>query len=431
MKQLTCEMCGSTELLKQDGVFVCQTCGTKYSVEEAKKMMIEGTVEVQVNQTENLKALQKRAADFIEEGRFEEAITYSERMLDIEPENARAHFINLMAKNSISKVSDWSRVCISKNDPTLQKVLKYADDELRELVQKCYSMTASPFIVRNGELCQYINTGYDTRIVIPSTVTAIRADVFYGCANLQEVILSDSVRVIGDRAFYECENLEALVLPNSVTRIGVSAFSCCRSLKKIVIPDSVLRIEEFAFFGCISATELTIGNKVNFIGKYAFHGGAFTNVIVPKSVFTIENNAFSYSENLETVTIEGRHTLVSKDVFENCKKLKTITRGGKNADYLQKSNSKSSGGCYVATCVYGSYDCPEVWTLRRYRDDTLGSTWYGRLFIRTYYAISPTLVKWFGETRWFKRMWRGKLDRTVARLQKKGVESTPYEDKNW
>ena len=47
MKQLTCEMCGSTELIKQDGFFVCQTCGCKYSVEEAKKMMIEGTVDVQ------------------------------------------------------------------------------------------------------------------------------------------------------------------------------------------------------------------------------------------------------------------------------------------------------------------------------------------------------------------------------------------------
>ena len=48
MKQLTCEMCGSTDLMKQDGVFVCQSCGTKYSVEEAKKMMVEvgGTVEV-------------------------------------------------------------------------------------------------------------------------------------------------------------------------------------------------------------------------------------------------------------------------------------------------------------------------------------------------------------------------------------------------
>ena len=27
MKQLTCEMCGGTDLVKQDGVFVCQSCG--------------------------------------------------------------------------------------------------------------------------------------------------------------------------------------------------------------------------------------------------------------------------------------------------------------------------------------------------------------------------------------------------------------------
>ncbi len=47
MKKLTCEMCGSSDLMKQDGVFVCQSCGMKYSVEDAKKMMIEGTVEVQ------------------------------------------------------------------------------------------------------------------------------------------------------------------------------------------------------------------------------------------------------------------------------------------------------------------------------------------------------------------------------------------------
>lgn len=46
MKALTCEMCGSTNLIKEDGVFVCQSCGTKYSVEEARKMMGEGVVDV-------------------------------------------------------------------------------------------------------------------------------------------------------------------------------------------------------------------------------------------------------------------------------------------------------------------------------------------------------------------------------------------------
>lgn len=91
----------------------------------------------------------------------------------------------------------------------------------------------------------------------------------------------------------------------------------------------------------------------------------------------------------------------------------------------------SSEGCYIATAVYGSYDCPQVWTLRRFRDNTLGSTWYGRAFIRTYYAISPTIVKWFGNTQWFKQLWKNKLDKMVSKLRSNGVEDTPYQDKNW
>ena len=93
--------------------------------------------------------------------------------------------------------------------------------------------------------------------------------------------------------------------------------------------------------------------------------------------------------------------------------------------------TQKSGGCYVATCVYGSYDCPEVWTLRRYRDFELAETWYGRLFIKTYYAISPTLVKWFGNTNWFKKMWKGTLDTMVTKLQEKGFDNTQYEDTDW
>ncbi len=39
-------MCGSTDLVKKDGLFVCQFCGCKYTLEEARKLMIEGVVEV-------------------------------------------------------------------------------------------------------------------------------------------------------------------------------------------------------------------------------------------------------------------------------------------------------------------------------------------------------------------------------------------------
>ena len=75
--------------------------------------------------------------------------------------------------------------------------------------------------------------------------------------------------------------------------------------------------------------------------------------------------------------------------------------------YMDGSSEKLTGanikygdppGCYIATAVYGSYDCPQVWTLRRFRDHTLAASWYGRTFLHAYYAVSPTLVKWFGRT---------------------------------
>ena len=104
------------------------------------------------------------------------------------------------------------------------------------------------------------------------------------------------------------------------------------------------------------------------------------------------------------------------------------------SDLIMTANFKqapSVQGCYVATAVYGSYDCPEVWTLRRFRDDVLAKTWYGRLFIHLYYAISPTAVRLFGETRWFQDFWHAKLDHMVSDLQANGFASTPYKDIDW
>ena len=85
-------------------------------------------------------------------------------------------------------------------------------------------------------------------------------------------------------------------------------------------------------------------------------------------------------------------------------------------------------GCYVATAVYGSYDCPQVWALRRYRDDYLSAHWFGRAFIKLYYTLSPTAVALFGKTKWFNKVWRGILDRKVRKLKAKGYQDTPYND---
>lgn len=96
---------------------------------------------------------------------------------------------------------------------------------------------------------------------------------------------------------------------------------------------------------------------------------------------------------------------------------------------VTKDNKPARQGCYIATSVYGSYDCPQVWALRRFRDYSLDETWAGRLFIKTYYAVSPTLVKLFGGSQIFKSICLKLLDRIVRFLLQRGYNDTPYQDK--
>ena len=105
--------------------------------------------------------------------------------------------------------------------------------------------------------------------------------------------------------------------------------------------------------------------------------------------------------------------------------------GSSNPGAFGSYHHSDTQGCYVATCVYGSYDCPQVWTLRRFRDSTLAKSCVGRAFIRVYYTVSPTIVRWFGETRWFRSIWQIVLSSMVTSLNKRGVADTPYCDKDW
>lgn len=89
---------------------------------------------------------------------------------------------------------------------------------------------------------------------------------------------------------------------------------------------------------------------------------------------------------------------------------------------------KKDNGCYVATAVYGSYDCPPVWTLRRYRDEHLATTAAGRAFIRAYYRNSPALVDRYRDNRIARRAARVVLDRFVTRLRARGYDDQPYTD---
>ena len=103
-------MCGSQDLVKDGGVFVCQSCGTKYSVEEAKKMMVEGTVDVKgtvkVDKSQDAKNLVQLAKDAIDSVNGEEAYSYANRALETDPSNADAWFIKMKAAGLIATLGD-------------------------------------------------------------------------------------------------------------------------------------------------------------------------------------------------------------------------------------------------------------------------------------------------------------------------------------
>ena len=102
MKKLVCEMCGGADLVKQDGVFVCQNCGTKYSVEEARKMMMEGSVSIEgtvsvegtvkVDKSEELKNLYILARRAKEANNSENACKYYNDIVLKDPNSWEANF---------------------------------------------------------------------------------------------------------------------------------------------------------------------------------------------------------------------------------------------------------------------------------------------------------------------------------------------------
>lgn len=125
-----------------------------------------------------------------------------------------------------------------------------------------------------------------------------------------------------------------------------------------------------------------------------------------------------------------RQILISQAESRRNENLNTTNHTSKPIQNTSQ-NKATSGGCYIATAIYGSYDCPEVWTLRRFRDLKLAESVFGRAFIKLYYSTSPTLVKWFGKTLFFKKTFKPILDKLVYVLQHEGVESTPYKDIEW
>ncbi|MCR5430077.1 MAG: hypothetical protein K6E58_02475 [Eubacterium sp.] len=141
MKQLTCEMCGGTDLVKQEGVFVCQSCGTKYSIEEAKKMMVEGVVEVEgtvkVDNTDQIQNFIDLSQNAYKAGNGQSAFDYANKALEIQPNNPYAWMAKMKSIEYIATLGDLKLMEVYEAGKNA--ISGASEDEKEKIIEEVYS----------------------------------------------------------------------------------------------------------------------------------------------------------------------------------------------------------------------------------------------------------------------------------------------------
>ncbi len=209
-----------------------------------------------------------------------------------------------------------------------------------------------------------------TSITIPSTVTKIGKDAFYGCSGLtkagfasienllgisfsnnysnplvlaknlyignnevKDLVIPDGVTSIGDQ-FYTCQ-FTSITIPNSVTKVANDAFKGSKSTLETLTYDSDSLGDSFKYF---SMKEVNIGNSVTQIAKNAFYGCSnLQSVTIPNSVTKINDYAFEFCSGIMSLEIPASVTHIGSAVFEGCKKLTLYSEADSQPDSWRRN----------------------------------------------------------------------------------------------
>lgn len=345
-----CPNCGaSIQLDNERSEGFCSYCGSKVKVEEAQKLMIQGTVKVDTSdELANLYQIARRAKDA---DNSENAHKYYDMILVKDPNSWEATFYVTYYQAMQCKIAEISNAALSVSN----------------------SFSGILDLIKNN-----IQNYEEQRTVLE--------EIYLRCEVLANMLYGAS------KDFFEEYSEGSEHIERGIYSAGIL---------------ELLSVEICSHFGDAhdEIRAEAISSAVNIHAK---------TLLDVKGEVT-EEDLDLYKEDYEIV--KRFHPDYSLPIMK-------LSYSSDNSD-----SENSNSGCYIATSIYGSYDCPQVWTLRRFRDDTLDSTWFGRCFIKTYYTISPTLVRWFGKSSIFKGIFTPILDKMVESLRNKGVSDEPYNDK--
>lgn len=124
---LVCTQCGSNKLVKNDNVYICPSCGTRYTIDDNRQVLVSvsgGTV--RIDNYDNLENLVHLACNEINSGNGEKALSLSDRALEIKYDYLRAWYMKTLAtallsdtNKVVSCLESIDNYCIIRNKDAL------------------------------------------------------------------------------------------------------------------------------------------------------------------------------------------------------------------------------------------------------------------------------------------------------------------------
>lgn len=175
MKAIVCEMCGSHDLIKKDGVFVCENCGTKYTLEEARKLMIEGVVSVSIDTSKKEKDILKIIETAYSAWNHKEVYEAASKLVEMNPSLWKGWFYKglgagYLSENDFDRFGEsltyFDQALKSCDEDEYKDVEKQIRDEMLKMIEYLFGMHCINFQTNSNEDSAYnmetfLSTSFD------------------------------------------------------------------------------------------------------------------------------------------------------------------------------------------------------------------------------------------------------------------------------
>ena len=165
----------------------CPNCGSMQSEPYYGKISnadsptnVEVTAPISINPNASIESLIERIEIFIEDNEWDKADAYCEHVLDMEPHNGYAYFMKFLISKKISDKEELYKNNEIFDSPFIQKAQKYADDDLRQILQNLEEKVKKYVDAENEIIFQEENVEFDKSY---GSLQLTRRNLKYICGN--------------------------------------------------------------------------------------------------------------------------------------------------------------------------------------------------------------------------------------------------------